>query len=494
MNKSGFCLLSFKTAFISLANFLSFSYTKKRRLIMRKFVYLAFILMIVSILILCNGKEDEPKVDKDFEQLAKEFTNLLMEGKYDDVHSTFDQRMASAMSLNDLKTLWEQTIKKTYGEPTDIVNIKVEEITSQGEKFIAVYVTLSYLKNPEDLDSIAYFILRIIYRTQGEVAGLWFKPAEKPDESDATYSPPDYVDSEAFTEEELNLELDGCVMNGVLSIPKGGDSFPVVILVHGSGPHDMDETIGLNKPFKDIAQGLASMGVATLRYDKRTYACKDLVAKNMYSLTTYEEVVDDAVSYTRMLVSHERIDSNRIFIGGHSLGGMLAPRIAKTSTDVDGIISLAGTNSNLADETLRQTEYIINLDGEVTPEEKEQLDSIKQSVDKINSGDIGEDEIVLGGSKAYWEDLLSYDPVETAQSLDIPMLFIQGERDYQVRMVDFNRWKEALSDKDDVNFISYPQLNHLLLKGEGKPNPYEYYNNPGHVAKKIIEDMANWIK
>ncbi|MDZ7606573.1 MAG: hypothetical protein U5K79_13515 [Cyclobacteriaceae bacterium] len=56
-----------------------------------------------------------------------------------------------------------------------------------------------------------------------------------------------------------------------MTLPKGKNSFPIVLFVHGSGPNDRDETIGPNKPFRDIAYGLAEKGIASLRYDKRTF-------------------------------------------------------------------------------------------------------------------------------------------------------------------------------------------------------------------------------
>jgi hypothetical protein len=70
---------------------------------------------------------------------------------------------------------------------------------------------------------------------------------------------------------------------------------------------------------------------------------------------------------------------------------------------------------------------------------------------------------------------------------------LQGERDYQVTMTDFNLWKENLSNNSKNQFISYPALNHLFMKGEGKSIPAEY-EKQGNVDKQIITDIANWVK
>ena len=73
------------------------------------------------------------------------------------------------------------------------------------------------------------------------------------------------------------------------------------------------------------------------------------------------------------------------------------------------------------------------------------------------------------------------------------MLILQGGRDYQVTMKDFQGWKDALSSQKDVEFRYYPDLNHLLIAGKGKSTPAEYMKI-GHVAKCVIDDIANWIK
>lgn len=98
----------------------------------------------------------------------------------------------------------------------------------------------------------------------------------------------------------------------------------------------------------------------------------------------------------------------------------------------------------------------------------------------------------MGASKAYWDDLMAYNPVETAKSLEVPMLILQGERDYQVTMEDFGIWKEALEGKDGVQLKSFPALNHLFIPGEGKSGPAEY-QSPGNVDPAVIEVIATWL-
>ena len=99
---------------------------------------------------------------------------------------------------------------------------------------------------------------------KAKVTGLFFQPWC------AKWSAPDYVDDEMFGEMEVTIGSGKWELPGTLTLSKRTRKPPVVVLVHGSGPHDRDETIGPNKPSKDLAWGLASRGIAVMRYEKRT--------------------------------------------------------------------------------------------------------------------------------------------------------------------------------------------------------------------------------
>jgi dienelactone hydrolase len=100
----------------------------------------------------------------------------------------------------------------------------------------------------------------------------------------------------------------------------------------------------------------------------------------------------------------------------------------------------------------------------------------------------------MGIPAGYWLYLNNYHQTEVAAQLKTSMLILQGERDYQVTMVDFGLWKKALVKNADVTFKSYPKLNHLFIEGEGpaKSTPSEY-EVPSHVAGYVINDIADWI-
>jgi len=288
-----------------------------------------------------------------------------------------------------------------------------------------------------------------------------------------------------------------------LTMPKGKGPFPAVVLVHGSGPNDRDETIGANKPFKDLAWGLASKGIAVLRYEKRTkhYAAE---MKNVENLTVKEETIDDAVAAVALLKGTPGVDSERVFVIGHSLGAMLAPRIAEEClasprTRIAGIVMLAPASRDLLDLIVEQVEYVAGLDGTISEAESRGIEAIKAEIQKIRSGKLREGELALNAPKSYWDDLAAHNGVEIARQLGLPMLILQGERDYQVTMEDLQGWKDGLlkpgkaNARTNVGIKTYEDLNHLFINGTGKSTPDEYLV-PGHVSEEVITDISDWVK
>lgn len=137
-------------------------------------------------------------------------------------------------------------------------------------------------------------------------------------------------------EEEISIEGDPAYpLAGTLTLPEGTDNPPVVILIHGSGSSDRNETISGNTPFRDIAWGLAERGIASIRYDKRYYTYPD-AASDPASVTIEAEVLEDADAAIALAMADDRLDHSRVYILGHSLGGMLTPAIAASHPQLAG--------------------------------------------------------------------------------------------------------------------------------------------------------------
>lgn len=299
---------------------------------------------------------------------------------------------------------------------------------------------------------------------------------------------------------DLSVELqtrDGLSLGANIAFgDTGKQKSPLVILVHGSGPNDRDETLGPNKPFRDLAQGLAQQGIVSIRYDKRTFAYQFDSKILTDSLTLYEETVNDAIDAVKLAKQFTFIDTTKIYIIGHSQGAMCAPLIAKLCPTLKGIVMMAGPARTILDLIPEQMEYLAQLDDTVSTMEQMQMTSVNWMIDKIKSPNLNAKTpkgMLMGGSASYWKSVMNYNQVETAKKLSLPVYILNGERDYQVTMREFNLWKQALGNKSNIQFTSYPKLNHLFLEGEGKPNPTEY-NTPGHIPQYVIDDLTRFIK
>ena len=427
-------------------------------------------IVLISFFIVSIAYSNEMNIDA----LARSFIDSLVAERFTEIEMSFTEELSKAIPGETLKAVWESIIS-TLGKFNEILDIKITEY----KEYRIASVICDFERGTLEI--------QITFDKELRIAGLYFlQPQFK-----ATYTPPSYANQDSFTEIEVVLGDGKWKLPGLLTLPKTDKPYPAVVLVHGSGPNDKDETIGTNKPFKDLAWGLASRGIAVLRYEKRTryYGEESLIE----GFTVNEEVIEDAVSAVDFLYQREDIDKNKIFLLGHSLGGMLAPRIAEKTDKVRGIIMLAGTIKDLLELIPKQTKYLASLDGKITEEEMREIEDLEKEIEDIKSLKVGKDENILGAPGSYWLDLINYNPLESIKNLDLPILILQGDRDYQVTVDDFKLWQEELKDKPNVTFKLYKGLNHLFIYGEGKSTPEEYYKS-GNIFQEVIEDIANWIK
>ncbi len=283
---------------------------------------------------------------------------------------------------------------------------------------------------------------------------------------------------------------------GSLSLPAADHPVPGVVIVHGSGPHDRDGTIGPNKPYLDLAEGLVAAGIAVLRYDKRTLVHRAELASLGTEFTVDDEVIDDAAAAVELLRRTPGVDPDAVFVLGHSLGGYLGPRIVARASGARGLIVLAGNSRGLADVMLEQTEAIASLGAAPTPEVAAAIESLRRQVALATSPALTAEtpaaDLPFGVPAAYWLDLRAYDPVATAAGLDGPILILQGGRDYQVTAADFEGWRAGLGSGAEATFRWFPEMSHLFIAGEGPAGPGDYAV-PGHMAAVVVDTIAAWI-
>ena len=426
-------------------------------------------------------------IEQDKIALAQQLVTWFVQGDFEAVVQSLDESLRQQLPAERLQQTLQALVAQV-GKFKEQVGAHTFQIPSAE----LVIVTCAFANASLDIN--------VAFNEQDKIIGLTVTQVGGVEQQyKAVYESPSYVNQDVFTERDVQVGEGEWVLPGTLSVPVGTGPFAAIVLVHGSGPQDRDETIGPNKPFRDLAWGLASQGIAVLRYDKRTKVYPQQMREQLNTLTVKEEVIDDALAAVSLLRSIPEVDSQRIVVLGHSLGGYVLPRIGVADRGIAGLIVLAGLCRTLEDTILDQYTYIYSLSGTLSPEQQQQLDQLKKQVALVKSPDLflstPASDLPLGVYPAYWLDLRGYHPEQIAKELQQPMLILQAEGDYQVTTEDFQIWKSALGGRNNVQFKSYTGLSHLFMPFEGgaKSTPAAYAV-PGHVVEEVIQDMAQWIK
>ena len=416
------------------------------------------ILPLLPLLLLAQPAQD-PAV------LARKALDLLLAADYPALSQMFTADMKKAMPNEALGKVGAQI--KSWGAVEKIGDPTPRKV---GPNTLEDFPVKAASQN---------LVVRFNINRDGLVAGMFFLPGE------VAWDRPAYSKPDSFRERAVTVGDGQWKLPGTLTVPAGQGPFPAIVLVHGSGPNDRDETVGGVKVFKDLAEGLASRGVVVLRYEKRTRQYGSAMAA-LASFTVEQETEEDAVKAAALLRAQPEVNPKRVFVLGHALGGYVAPRIAEEDGKLAGLIILAGNVRPMEDLVVEQAEYLgVSADN---------LKTAKAVAAKVKSLEPGDEDSppVMGLPVAYWLDLKGYDPAAQSKKLAIPMLILQGERDFQVTMKDFALWKTAVGASKGVIMHSYPALNHLLVAGEGKSTEAEY-RKPGHVAPEVIDDIAKFV-
>jgi uncharacterized protein len=415
-------------------------------------------------------------------EVAKQIVQEIAAGQFDRVERRYTAEMAAALPTGRLAAAWASALEQE-GSFDSVVSATV---AGKVQGFDVIVVVCRFQKGLVDI--------QMGLADDGRLGGLHFGPHRQ---AEPPWTAPAYAKPDSFTEQPLVLVNGPFQLAGTLTVPAGNGPFPAVVLLQGSGPHDEDETIGPNKPLKDLAWGLASHGIVVFRYVKRTQKYGAQSSEDPAKLTVDDETISDARAAVSLEAKQKNVDPQRIFLVGHSLGAYLEPRIATGDAQIAGIVLLAGNTRPMEELLIDEVHYILSKGPAPTPDEQKQAAAVEETAKKIESPDLkpGDSVNIFGRAMpaSYWLDLRDYHPVEVAEALKIPILILQGGRDFQVApATNFEEWKKALATHPNVTFKLYPALNHIFIAGTGISLPEEY-EKPGHVDEQVIVDISGWI-
>lgn len=424
-----------------------------------------------------QSSESRPETPVDAAVIAISVVELARAGRFAEIEALFAPTLRAVVSAETVRIGWASEIGKN-GAIT-AVGAPVSETVKTGLVRVSVPITCE-----RGAVTVAMSV-----DSAGMLQGLRITST-----ATASWAPPTYANSKRFEEREVTVGSGPLVVPGALSLPRERGPYPGVVLLSGGGPFDRDETSGANKPLKDLAWGLASLGVAVVRFDKVTYAHASQVA-DVPHFTMTDEYVPYAVDAVHLLQGQKQVDPARVFVIGHSMGGKVAPRVAAAEPSIAGLVLLAADAQPVQRAAIRVARYLAALNP--GPDAESAVAAITRQAAMVESPALSSftpgNELPFGFSGSYWLDLRDYDPVATAAALNKPMLILQGGRDYQVTVEDdLSRWKAGVGERSDVTICVYDADNHLFFPGSGPSTPGEY-EPAQHVDPAVIADIADWL-
>lgn len=430
---------------------------------------------------------------------ANAMIDALAKGDYSAATVDVNADMKNTMTAETLKTLWTGLTAKSGA----FVSRNGFRQISRGD-YSTVSIPCKFEK--------ASWVMEVTFDRNDQIAGLRYNLAVQNASEPVKLAA--YAHKDRFEErsvsfksgegkgsdwilrlEKVNTTSRVSIDNGVkkvaatLSVPHGEGPFPIVILVPDTSVEGAGGS-GVSKPLQDIAWGLASQGIAALRYDN-TLSNRN----HTKTWTVNEEVIDDVVAAMKSIQNEKMIDQHRIYVLGHGLAGYLAPRMGRDHQQIAGMLVMAGTARPLEEVILYSEKYKAqSLEPKMSDYTKNKLTQISQAVSNVKMIDPSANAStnVLGLPISYWRDLHGYSPVSVAKGLKQPMLIMLGGRDYVATNADMKLWKQLSASRANVAVKLYPDLNQLFISGKGMATPIEY-GIPGNVSQQVVDDICGWI-
>jgi dienelactone hydrolase len=303
-----------------------------------------------------------------------------------------------------------------------------------------------------------------------------------------------------FSAEEVTVKSKDITLAGTLLLPRKGRSpFPAVITITGSGQQTRDEPIpipGLEKyrPFRQIAESLASQGIAVLRVDDRGIG-KSSGRETLLKVTTFD-FADDTRAEVAYLRNRPDIDPKRIALVGHSEGGIIAPIVASSDPAIAAVVLMAGSAKRGDAVIIDQSADLLDRDPTLTKEEKAKRLSEQQAMLRTiaEGGDISKLPDTV--KNAWYKNFLTYDPLPTIRKVRQPVLILQGALDRQVTADQAAALEKAALEagNKDVSIHVFPNLNHLFLPAKtGSFNEYSSLSTTS-IDDDVLKVLSTWLR
>lgn len=441
--------------------------------IFNSFLILIFVISSFSLIANEDVSIERPK------QIISNFQN----GNVDEIYNQFDSIMSQKLNPTRLAPIWKQ-LTANYGA---FNGFGLQDTNTIGDNLV-INTDLNFEK------AVMNFMISVNSKSN-KISGMYISEQEKKEEAPIIeHKLPNYIDTTKFKEIDVVVK-DVFDLKGKMSMPNNFEKNIVFILVHGSGPNDMDETIGENKFFQNLAWGLASDGYGVLRYNKLTFEHGIDLVKINPKLTQKDEYNNSIKGAIKLIKENPLTNKSKIILIGHSQGASVITDFANDNS-VDGLVLLSGSPRKLYDLYTEQLEYLFSIDGVETQAEKSMLQEHKDRINYFkshNKNKIQTDSLPLGLNYEYWMYLEKYNPIENLKKSKKPTLIINGGHDYQVTKADFKLWESNLKDKSNIKFDYIDNVNHIYSETPKMSVPGDFQKYLP-IVPILFKDIEKWVE
>lgn len=301
--------------------------------------------------------------------------------------------------------------------------------------------------------------------------------------------------------------------------PKNKTNLPAILLIPGYGCGSIENYMSSYNG-KLLTEWLKA-GYAVVTIEKSglgdSYNCAPC---SEVDLKTDIESFDAGYAYMEQLPF---VDKSKLYIWGHSMGGLIAPEVAKRHQP-KGVMVFGTTfrpwsefllemhriqKPLLENQTYIQTEDFIRKIQKIYYE----LFVLKKTRDQLYQNPEYKDLVVseLGykqGSNdmwgrhwAFWPQIDSLNLAESWQKLSCPVLIIHGETDYESCSIVEPRLIEATvnaAHPGNGKMVVVPQLDHFMMKSisweQARDNFKQQQYAKGNFNYAIAEATIQWLK
>lgn len=390
------------------------------------------------------------------EQADKAFL-WFVNDQTDSLYAAMTPDMQAAMQPNQLCGLFSQ-LEAQAGALQHYDNWKVLKV-----KGSAIYERVMHFQHIP-------LQLRLTLLYDGRIAGLFI-----------TQAPAAAAQSSAMADslsEEIIIGYSQYKLPGTFKKPRLlKEKYPVVVLLAGSGPQDRNETVGPNHLLSDLADSLSAIGYASLRFDKGTKVYGNALVQDNKGFTYEDEVVSEAIRAVKYLHSRADVDATQIYLLGHSLSAMLLPLIAKESSHaLAGYIALAAPARSMQTLIKEQTDYFV-----------------QQNIMTKEQAQATAKQLLAAMPEAYRNYDSAYNPVALHAVQNLPMLYLQGDADYQVTAEDLNMYRAQPSKQ--ASYVLLPHVNHLMgTCQQGAVALPQDYMQRQEIAPSVMQHIRAFLK